>query len=163
MKTTVNSSKFCSSNFICRPFVKILSHQTFVPCGSLYRWISERFLQAPPISWIQCVGGGGWTRRGGVGSRADGELKVGYTIHWNKSSNCVLVEVQKGRQCTRQTETVTGSNLAPSIALLLVCPSGTVHPIVQYYEFTRPYSHVYDIMMLGKADPAIGPVIVEFS
>ena len=33
MKITVNLSKFCSSNFIHAPFIKILPHRTFVPNG----------------------------------------------------------------------------------------------------------------------------------
>ena len=34
MKT---AAKFCSSNFVCGPFVKILLHQTFVPCSIYYK------------------------------------------------------------------------------------------------------------------------------
>ena len=43
-----------------------------------------------------------------------------------KSSHCVLVEVQKGARCTCYTEMIFNSSFSPTIALL-VHPSGTVH------------------------------------
>ena len=39
------------------------------------------------------------------------------------------MEVQKGAQCTCQAEKVVGSSFTPSV-ILLVHPSGTVHPTV---------------------------------
>ena len=51
-----------------------------------------------------------------------GAPKASYTIHWNrKAAIVVLIEGQKGAQCTCQAETVVGSSLTPSVALL-VCP-----------------------------------------
>ena len=53
-------------------------------------------------------GGGVWKATGGF-----------FHALGQKCSHCVLKEVQKGTQCTCQTEIVT--------ALALVCPSGTIH------------------------------------
>ena len=55
--------------------------------------------------------GGGWGAKGS------------FSIH------CVLMEVQKGAQCTFQTEKVVGSSF--------VHPSGNVHPTVGFNGFTK--------------------------
>ena len=52
-----------------------------------------------------------------------------------KSSHCVTVEVHKQPQFTCQADTVTGSSLTPSLALL-VHPCGTIHSKVDCNEFT---------------------------
>ena len=51
-----------------------------------------------------------------------------------KNSHCVLIEVQKAARCTCQAKMVVGSSLTPSVALSL-CPSGTIHLIVDNHEF----------------------------
>ena len=69
---------------------------------------------------------------------ASEEPKVVYFIHWNvqKSNHCVLMEVQKGAQCTTvstyQTKMVVGSKFHTKGIALLMYPSGTiyVHPTV---------------------------------
>ena len=54
-----------------------------------------------------------------------------------KSSHCVLIEVQKGDSVlVRLHEMVVGSSFIPSVALL-VHPSVTAHSIVNCHEFTR--------------------------
>ena len=47
-------------------------------------------------------------------------------------SCCVFNKAQKQPQCTCQDKTVVGSSLTPHAALL-VCPSGTIHPVVDCY------------------------------
>ena len=49
-----------------------------------------------------------------------------------ENSHCVFIEVHKQPQFTCQADTVTGSSLTPSV-VLLVCPSGTAHSIVDCY------------------------------
>ena len=39
-----------------------------------------------------------------------------------KSSHCLINEVQKGAQCTYQAEMVIGNSLAPTKFSLIVCP-----------------------------------------
>ena len=74
---------------------------------------------------------GGWV--GGGGGRG---AKGGYLNTFDqKSSNCVFSEVHKQPQFICQADTVTGSSLTPSVALL-VCPSGSAHSIVDCHEFT---------------------------
>ena len=68
--------------------------------------------------------GGGWEAEGGLNHPpAQGK------------SRCVLNKAQKQPQCTYQDKTVAGSSLTAHAALL-VCPSGTIHPIVDNHEFT---------------------------
>ena len=62
--------------------------------------------------------GGSWGAKGGFF----------HTLE-QKSSHCVLMEVQKGAQYTCQAEKVIGSSFTPSVALL-VHPSGIIHPII---------------------------------
>ena len=50
-------------------------------------------------------------------------------------SRCVLSKAQKQPQCTCQGKMVIGSSLTPHAALL-VCPSGTIHPVVDHHGFT---------------------------
>ena len=49
------------------------------------------------------------------------------------SSHYVLIEVQKGAQCTSQAKMVIGSSYTPNV----MSTSGTVHPIVDCIKFTR--------------------------
>ena len=67
--------------------------------------------------------GGVW---GGNGGGWGAESGFFHTFDW-KSSHCVSTEVHKHPQFTCQADTVTGSSLTPSVALL-VHPSGTAHP-----------------------------------
>ena len=67
--------------------------------------------------------GGGWEAEGGLNH----PLTQG-------KSRCVFNKAQKQPQCTCQDKTVVGSNLTPHAALL-VCPSGTIHPVVDCQEF----------------------------
>ena len=64
-----------------------------------------------------------------------GELKAGYTMHWNGKAAivCSLKYIQKRTQCTYQVKMVVGNSVTPHVALLL-CPSGTVHPIVNRHR-----------------------------
>ena len=48
----------------------------------------------------------------------------------------MFIEVHKQPQFTCQVDTVAGSSLTPSVALL-VYPSGTAHSIVDCHEFTE--------------------------
>ena len=52
-----------------------------------------------------------------------------------RKSHCVFSKAQKQPQCTCQDKTVVGSRLTPH-AGLLVCPSVTIHPVVDRHEFT---------------------------
>ena len=67
---------------------------------------------------------GGWEAEGGLNH-----------LPAQGKSRCVLSKAQKQSQCTCQDKTVTGSSLTPH-ATLLVHPSGTIHPVVDCYEFT---------------------------
>ena len=69
--------------------------------------------------------GGGWEAEG----RLNHPLAQG-------NSRCVFNKAQKQPQCTCQDKTVVGRSLTPHAALL-VCPSGTIHPVVDCHEFTR--------------------------
>ena len=69
-------------------------------------------------------GGGRWGTEGGF-----------FHTFEQKSSHCVFIEVHKQPQFTCQANTVAGSSLTPSVALLVV-PSGSAHSIVNCYEFT---------------------------
>ena len=63
-------------------------------------------------------------------------LKVGFSIHLEqKSSHCVH-ETTERAQCTCQAEMIVGSNLTPSVTIL-VCLDGTVHPTVGCLKVTR--------------------------
>ena len=55
--------------------------------------------------------GGSWGAKGGFF----------HTLE-QKSSHCVLMEVQKGAQYTCQAEKVIGSSFTPSVALLISAP-----------------------------------------
>ena len=67
--------------------------------------------------------GGGWEAKDGLNHPpAQGK------------SHCVFNKAQKQPQCTCQDKMVAGSSLTPH-AVLLVHPSGTIHPIVDH-EFT---------------------------
>ena len=48
-------------------------------------------------------------------------MELGWVHHAleQKSSHCVLIEVQKEAQCTCQAETIVGSSFTPSLALLV--------------------------------------------
>ena len=69
-------------------------------------------------------GWGEWEAEGGLN----------YPLAQGKS-RCVFNKAQKQPQYTFQDKTVTGSSLTPHAALL-VCPSGTIQPIVDCHEFT---------------------------
>ena len=69
----------------------------------------------------------GWPGRRGW------EAKGG--LYYPLAQNCVFSKAKKQPQCTCQARTVIDSSLTPHAALL-VCPSGTIHLIVDYYEFT---------------------------
>ena len=60
---------------------------------------------------------------GGVGGGGGWGAESGFFHH------CVSIEAHKQPKFTCQADTVTGSSLKPSIALL-VHPSGTAHSIV---------------------------------
>ena len=74
--------------------------------------------------------------RGGMdgGDRWGAEGRFFHIFDW-KSSHCVSIEVHKQPQFSLQADTVTGSNLTPSVALL-VYPSSTAQSIVNCHEFT---------------------------
>ena len=78
-----------------------------------------------------------WAGGRGLGwvARTSGDTKAGSSIFDKKSSHCKFIEVHKQPQFTCLTDTVTGSSLPPSVALL-VHTSGTVHSIVDCHEFT---------------------------
>ena len=78
---------------------------------------------------LRVGGGGGWEVKGGFL----------HTLE-QKSSHCVIMEVQKGAQCTCQTEKAVGSSFTPSVALL-VRLSGTVHPTLDCHGFTKSQIH----------------------
>ena len=80
----------------------------------------------------------------GGGEGWGAEDRFFHIFDW-KSSHCVSVEVHQQPQFTLQADTVTGSNLTPSVALL-VYPSGTaqecgfhVKPLLGY-QFLRDCS-----------------------
>ena len=50
-------------------------------------------------------------------------------------SRCVFNKAQIQPRYTCQDKMVAGSSLTPHAALL-VCPSGTIHPVVDCHEFT---------------------------
>ena len=54
-----------------------------------------------------------------------------------ESSHRVLIEIKKGAQRTYQAENVVGSSFRPSV-VLLVHPSGPIHPTVDCHGFVRP-------------------------
>ena len=56
-------------------------------------------------------------------------------MHLSGRAAIVSIEVYHQPQITFQADMLAGSSLTPSIALL-VCPSGTVHSIVDCHEFT---------------------------
>ena len=68
--------------------------------------------------------GGGWEAEGGLNHPPA-----------QRKSHCVFNKAQKQPQCTCQDKTVAGSSLTPHAALL-VHPSGTIHPVVDRYDFT---------------------------
>ena len=73
---------------------------------------------------------------GGVGVEGGWEAEGGLNHPpAQRKSRCVFNKAQKQPQCTCQDKTVAGSSLTPHAALL-VHPSGTIHPIVDRYEFT---------------------------
>ena len=79
---------------------------------------------------------GGWEGGGvGVGGRWEAKGGLNHPLAQGRSC-CVFNKAQKQPQCTCQDKTVIGSSLTPHVALL-VCPSGTIHPIVDCHEFTR--------------------------
>ena len=55
-------------------------------------------------------------------------------MHWKKQKISRLMKVQKEAQFTCQSDTVGDGSLRPNVASL-VCPSGTVHSIVDCHEF----------------------------
>ena len=74
----------------------------------------------------EVVGRGGWGAEGGFSHALE-----------PKGSHCVLMEAQKGAQCIFQAEKGVRSSFTPNVALL-VHPSGTIHPIVDFHGLTRP-------------------------
>ena len=70
----------------------------------------------------------------GVGGGWETEGRLNHSLAQGKN-RCVFSEAQKQPQCTCQDKTVVGSSLTPHAALL-VCPSGTIHPVVDCHEFT---------------------------
>ena len=78
------------------------------------------------VGWVLGAGG----RWGQMGAE-DGFF---HTFDW-KSSHYVSIEVHKQPQFTCQADTLTGSSLTPSVALL-VRPSGTAHSLVDCHKFT---------------------------
>ena len=67
---------------------------------------------------------GGWEAEGGLNHPLA-----------QRKSRCVFSKAQKQPQCTCQDKTVVGSSLTPHAALL-VCPSSTIHPVVDHRGFT---------------------------
>ena len=76
------------------------------------------------VGGIGCGGRGmGWE----VG--ADGEREASLSIHWNREAAIVCsLKYRKGHNVLVR--------LRKALAAVLVCPSGTVHLIVNCYEFT---------------------------
>ena len=130
--------------YIANIFITIIASYITNAAG-----ISDTFLQASPISWIQFIGGG-WV--GGGWGEQWGAIGGFLRTFERKSSHCVFIEVHRQPQFTCQAGTVADSSLTPSIALL-VCPRGTTHSIVDCREFTG--SHAGLGMMLVKVDLAI--------
>ena len=76
--------------------------------------------------------GGGW---GGCWGGWEAEGGLNHPLAQGKS-RCVFNKAQNSHSvATRQDKTVAGSSLTPH-AVLLVCPSGTIHPVVDCHEFT---------------------------
>ena len=70
-----------------------------------------------------------------MGNGAGREPKAGTSIHLTgKAAIVCLLKCTKQLQFTCQADTVTGSSLTPSVALL-VHPSGTAHSIVDCHEY----------------------------
>ena len=78
----------------------------------------------------------GGREKGGVGAGGGWEAEGGLNHPLaQRKSHCVFSKAQKQPQCTCQDKTVVGSSLTAH-AVLLVRPSGTIHPIVDCHEFT---------------------------
>ena len=84
-----------------------------------------------------------------MGGGGSGSSQSGSPIYLNRKGTivCSLKCTSNHMQCTCQAGTVTDSSLTPSVALF-VCPSGTVHSIVDCHEFTCKVTK----MMAVKAD-----------
>ena len=70
----------------------------------------------------------------GIGGWWEAEGGLNHPLVQGKS-RYVFNKAQKQPQCTCQDRTVVGSSLTPH-APLLVCPSDTIHPVVDCHEFT---------------------------
>ena len=88
-----------------------------------------------------------------MGWEAEGGL---YHTLKQKSSHCVLTEIQKGAQCTCQAETVVDSSLIASIAL-------SVHPVAPYTHIALSKIDKVTKMMQVNVDLAMNSCFISVS
>ena len=70
----------------------------------------------------------------GWAAGAGWEPKAGSSIHLTRKAAIVFIEEHQQPQFTCQADTLAGSSLTPSVALL-AHPSGIAHSIVDCHEF----------------------------